>query len=218
MPTKSNLELRQQVGQLLIMGFDGTAISARLRSMLGTLQPGGVILFKRNIEEAAQTHALLRQCAKGGPTAHVPVRGHGRRHGRSPARCDRAGAVGCRSGRNRLEETVPQAWTLIGEEVRALGFNTDFAPVARPAVRAVEERADLANRFRRSQRDDRLRARVSARLAAMQAFSAAASISPDWARPISTRITSCPSIDKPWKACGTRTCFPIASCAESCRS
>ena len=32
--------------------------------MLGTLQPGGVILFQRNIEEAAQTHALLRDVQK----------------------------------------------------------------------------------------------------------------------------------------------------------
>ena len=64
MPSKSSLDLRQQVGQLLIMGFDGTGMSARLRSMLGTLYPGGVILFKRNIVEAAQTHALLREAQK----------------------------------------------------------------------------------------------------------------------------------------------------------
>ena len=61
MPSRNAFDLRQQVGQLLIMGFDGTDVSARLRSMLGTLNPGGIILFRRNIEEAAQTHALLRQ-------------------------------------------------------------------------------------------------------------------------------------------------------------
>jgi beta-N-acetylhexosaminidase len=64
MPTNPNFELRQQVGQLLIMGCGSTTMSARLRSMLGTLHPGGVILFRRNIEEAAQTHALLRDVQK----------------------------------------------------------------------------------------------------------------------------------------------------------
>jgi beta-N-acetylhexosaminidase len=129
MASKSTLELRQQVGQLLIMGCGGTTMSARLRSMLGTLQPGGVILFQRNIEEAAQTHALLRDVQQavstplflcvdmeGGsvdrlrdviapapPVAEVAVTG--------------AKELFCKHGR------------IIGEEVRALGFNTDFAPV-----------------------------------------------------------------------------------------
>ena len=58
----------------MIMGFDGTAISARLRSMLGTFQPGGVILFKRNIEEAAQVHALLGDSQKAVTTDDVPLR------------------------------------------------------------------------------------------------------------------------------------------------
>ena len=48
----------------MIMGFDGVDLSVRLRTMLATFQPGGVILFKRNIAEAAQTHGLLRQVEK----------------------------------------------------------------------------------------------------------------------------------------------------------
>src|SRR6516162_11084819 len=68
MPSRSSLSLRQLVGQLMIMGFDGTDLSARLRTMLATLQPGGVILFMRNIAEAAQTHGLLRQIEKTSST------------------------------------------------------------------------------------------------------------------------------------------------------
>ena len=48
-------DLREQVGQLLIMGFEGTSLATELRTMLMTLRPGGVILFARNIEDAAQT-------------------------------------------------------------------------------------------------------------------------------------------------------------------
>ena len=49
MPTRRSLDLRSQVGQLMIMGFDGAEISAQLRTALSSMQPGGVILFARNI-------------------------------------------------------------------------------------------------------------------------------------------------------------------------
>jgi len=129
MPTKSTLELRQQVGQLLIMGFDGTTVTTRVRLMLATLCPGGVILFKRNIEEPGQTHALLREAQKvvsapmflcvdmeGGMVdrlrdAIAPV----------PSVADVAA-----SGSKKL---FHEHGCIIGEEVRAVGFNTDFAPV-----------------------------------------------------------------------------------------
>ncbi len=129
MPSKSSLELRQQVGQSLIMGFDGTTVSARLRLMLATLCPGGVILFKRNIEEAAQTHALLREAWKAvAAPMFLCVDMEGGTVDRlrdvivsAPPLADVAVA-----GSKRL---FRKHGRIIGEEVRALGFNTDFAPV-----------------------------------------------------------------------------------------
>ena len=59
------MTLEQQVGQLLIMGFDGTAVSARLRTALATLQPGGIILFARNVESPRQTWELVRDFQAG---------------------------------------------------------------------------------------------------------------------------------------------------------
>src|ERR1700694_6243582 len=53
-----------QIGQLLIIGFDGTEMSPRLASLLREIQPAGVILFARNITGAEQTHTLLRECQK----------------------------------------------------------------------------------------------------------------------------------------------------------
>ena len=51
-------------GQLLIVGFDGTEMTARLSSLLKRLQPAGVILFARNIKNPEQTWRLLRDCQK----------------------------------------------------------------------------------------------------------------------------------------------------------
>ena len=52
------------VGQLLIVGFDGTEMTRRRASLLTKLQPAGVILFARNITGAEQTWRLLEDCQK----------------------------------------------------------------------------------------------------------------------------------------------------------
>src|SRR6202163_2224770 len=68
MAKTTSQDLRQQVGQLLILGYDGLTVDSKLRTTLSTLQPGGVILFARNIEEPRQTWQLLRDSQ-----AHTPV-------------------------------------------------------------------------------------------------------------------------------------------------
>ena len=50
------------------MGFDGTTMSQRLRVMLDSLRPAGIILFKRNLEHAERTHALLNAAQKAAET------------------------------------------------------------------------------------------------------------------------------------------------------
>ncbi len=129
MASKKNLELRRQVGQLLIMGFDGTAMSQRLRVMLDSLQPSGIILFKRNLEHAEQTHALLSGAHKTiGTPLFLCVDMEGGTVDRlrdviAPIPSVSEVAV---SGSKKL---FRRHGRLIGEQVRALGFNTDFAPV-----------------------------------------------------------------------------------------
>lgn len=121
--------LAEETGQLLIMGFDGTEPTAKLRSMLSAIQPGGVVLFARNIIEPQQTWEFLRECEKcvraplfccvdmeGGTVDRL-------KNAVGPA--PSAAEVFASANRKlfRLHGRV------IGEEVRALGFNVDFAPV-----------------------------------------------------------------------------------------
>ena len=114
---------------MLIMGCGGTAMSARLRSMLGTLHPGGIILFQRNIEEAAQTHALLRDVQKAVSTPLflcVDMEGGTVDRLRDVIAPTPAVSEVAAAGSKKL---FRKHGRIIGEEVRALGFNTDFAPV-----------------------------------------------------------------------------------------
>jgi len=129
MPAKLSLELRRQVGQLLVMGFDGTVLSPRLRLMLDTFQPGGIILFQRNIEDPQQTHALLSQACKSSAAPMflcVDMEGGTVDRLRDviapiPSVADVAAT--------QSKKLFRRHGKLIGGAVRALGFNTDFAPV-----------------------------------------------------------------------------------------
>ncbi len=116
------------LGQLLIIGFDGTGMSARLASLLTTIQPAGVILFARNITGAEQTYILLRECQNCVATplfTCVDLEG-GRvdrfRNVLGPA--PSAADVFATSDRRLFRKHG----RVIGENCRALGFNVDFAP------------------------------------------------------------------------------------------
>jgi beta-N-acetylhexosaminidase len=123
------LELRQQVGQLLIMGYDGMEVDSRLRTMLNTLQPAGVILFARNIEAPVQTWKLLNDSQA---TTPVPMFLCVDLEGGTVDRLKKviAPAPSVRdvfsSGDRKLFRMHGH---ILGLESRALGFNTDFAPV-----------------------------------------------------------------------------------------
>jgi beta-N-acetylhexosaminidase len=118
----------EQLGQLLVVGFDGTEMSPRLFDLLTRLQPAGVILFARNIESAQQTHKLLKDCQacvreplftcvdlEGGKVDRFR-----KITGSSPSAAE-VFASGPKFFRKHGE--------IIGKICRALGFNVDFAPV-----------------------------------------------------------------------------------------
>ncbi|WP_410497653.1 beta-N-acetylhexosaminidase [Chitinibacter sp. S2-10] len=53
--------LRGQIGQLVMAGFDGFVPNAHIESLIREQRIGGVILFRRNIESPAQVAALCRR-------------------------------------------------------------------------------------------------------------------------------------------------------------
>jgi beta-N-acetylhexosaminidase len=122
-------DLRYQVGQLLILGFDGLEVDARLRTSLASLQPGGVILFARNIEDPRQTWRLLGDCRS---TTAVPMFLCVDLEGGTVDRLKKVIAP-APSVKDVFATNQPKLFRMhgnvLGLESRALGFNTDFAPV-----------------------------------------------------------------------------------------
>ena len=117
------------IGQLLIIGFDGTEISPRLASLLSKIQPAGVILFARNITGAEQTHRLLRECQKcvDAPLfTCVDLEGGQVDRSRNVLGPAPSAADVFATGDRKL---FRKHGRVIGENCRVLGFNVDFAPV-----------------------------------------------------------------------------------------
>src|SRR5882724_1442412 len=68
------MNLRQDVGQLFLVGLAGTELDATERAWLRLIRPAGTVLFRRNIEDPAQIHALLESIADlvaDGPIFHA---------------------------------------------------------------------------------------------------------------------------------------------------
>jgi beta-N-acetylhexosaminidase len=117
------------IGQLLVIGFDGVEVSSELASLLSHIQPAGVILFARNIVNAQQTHKLLKDCqARVREPLFTCVDLEGGRVDRfrevtGPAP---SAAEVFAAGERKLFQKHGE---IIGQISRALGFNVDFAPV-----------------------------------------------------------------------------------------
>jgi beta-N-acetylhexosaminidase len=125
----TSLTLEQKVGQLLYIGLPGTEFDAETRSLVEDIQPGGVIIFGRNVAAAEQLRALLDSVR--GVLEVEPLLG-----------IDQEGGLVDRL--RKICTPMPSARTirqhgdlaaarslgrLTGEALRLLGFNMNFAPV-----------------------------------------------------------------------------------------
>jgi len=129
MPRRRHVQLAEQAGQMLIVGLQSDSLTAAEQTWMKRIRPGGVVLFRRNIEQAGQVTTLLRDADR---LVSVPL-----------FRCvDEEGGLVDRfrdlihplpsasavfaTGRRHLYR---RHGTLIAREARVLGFNTVFAPV-----------------------------------------------------------------------------------------
>lgn len=132
--------LRHRIGSLLIVGVESTSLSALELAWLYSLQPSGIILFRRNIETTAQVHGLWRQAAS---TLAQPffrcVDLEGGTVDRLRDLVGPAPSAAEVAATNR--PTIFRAHgVFIGRMLHTLGFNLNLAPVldlALPASRSV---------------------------------------------------------------------------------
>src|SRR5215470_10191296 len=127
--TLYSLPLEQQIGQFLFIGLPGTQLDDDTRDLIREVQPGGVIIFGRNVAGAEQLRTLLDSVRELVPTP--PLFG-----------VDQEGGLVDRL--RKMFTPMPSARTIrqhgdlaaaralgrvTGELLRMLGFNLNFAPV-----------------------------------------------------------------------------------------
>ena len=124
-----SLPLEQQIGQFFYIGLSGTELDADTRALIQEVQPGGIIIFGRNVAEPQQLRDLLdgvRELATVPPLVGVDQEG------------------GLVDRLRKIFTPMPSARTIrehgdlagarslgriTGEALRMLGFNMNFAPV-----------------------------------------------------------------------------------------
>jgi beta-N-acetylhexosaminidase len=125
--------LRQAAGSLLVVGLGAAELTEMERTWLKLIRPAGIILFRRNIVDAAQTRALLAEATRFCPPhcgAFVDVEGgtvDRLRDVLAPIPSVQAVAQAARAtGRAALQREHGE---LVARAVKAFGFNSSFAPV-----------------------------------------------------------------------------------------
>lgn len=122
----TSLTLAEKVGQLFVIGIAGATLDDATRQLLDEIKPGGVCLFARNIKSLVQTRELLdsiQNVSKIVPVLSVDEEGG------LVDRLKRVMTPTPAANKLRFETDATEQAANIGETLRLLGFNTDFAPV-----------------------------------------------------------------------------------------
>src|SRR5258707_4137624 len=124
-----SLPLEQRIGQFFFIGLPGTELDAATRELISEVQPGGVIIFGRNVASPEQLRSLLdgvRELMPSPPLIGVDQEG------------------GLVDRLRKIFTPMPSARTIrqhgdlaavralgrnTGEVLQLLGFNLNFAPV-----------------------------------------------------------------------------------------
>ncbi len=127
----AELSTRELAGQLVVGGFAGTALPAEVDEALGDGRLGGVILFKRNVPDIDTASALCRSTLLACPEDLPPFIGVDEEGGRVRRMPPPALALPPMRhlGLRGSAELVRRAARGLAVELRATGFNLDFAPV-----------------------------------------------------------------------------------------
>ena len=124
-----SVSIRSCAGSLLVVGLDGTELTGLERAWLQLVRPSGIILFRRNIVDAAQTRALLKEATAYSSAANmrcVDIEGGTVDRLRDAVAPMPSAQAVAQTGSMALMQTHGE---LIAKEARAFGFNTSLAPV-----------------------------------------------------------------------------------------
>ena len=123
----------EKVGQLLMIGIQGTELDADSRFMLSEYHVGGIILFDRNMKSQEQVRALNDPLQKNAADAGLPLFLSIDEEGGAVARMKEAfppPPAAAEIGRTGDPQAAYRYAVDTAHGLKAMGFNLNFAPVA----------------------------------------------------------------------------------------
>lgn len=126
-----DLSVKQKLGQLMWVGFDGYELTEELKQLIDEYKIGNIILFARNIKDVKQLYKLNKEIheyiiEKTGIMPFVSIDQEGGMVTRIMS-----GATFCPGNMTLATSTLDNAkriGEIMGEELRALGINYNLAP------------------------------------------------------------------------------------------
>lgn len=127
------LTLDEKIGQMVLVGMDGTLPNAQTNELIGTHHVGGFIFFKPNIQNPAQAVKLFNGLKATNKAANtiplfMSVDEEGGRVSRLPDTIVKLPASAVIGNVNN-PQFVWDLGKILGDELKAFGLNVDFAPV-----------------------------------------------------------------------------------------
>jgi beta-N-acetylhexosaminidase len=128
------LSLKQQTGQMIVSGFEGTSLNARTEELIFEQSIGGLILFERNYKNPDQLRQLiidLQSLTADNPEIpplFISVDQEGGRVNRLSSPFTQFPPMSC-LGKANSNELAYRFGLGMGKELQAVGINMDYAPV-----------------------------------------------------------------------------------------
>lgn len=123
-------ERKRRAGQRLVVGFPGLSPSPEFKRFCAQVEPAGFILFARNVEEPAQVRELNRELTSLVPDRVPPLLSVDQEGGRVLRIKETAWPPLRTVGNLDHPPTTRDFARALAQELRAMGFNLDYAPVA----------------------------------------------------------------------------------------
>jgi beta-N-acetylhexosaminidase len=128
----AQLSTDEKIGQLVLVGMEGTKPDDVTRMLIEEYHVGGFIFYKDNIQDAKQALDLINGLKTANQNEPVPlflsVDEEGGRVSRMPGELAKL-PTARKIGNTGSEELAGQIGGIIGRELSGFGLNLDFAPV-----------------------------------------------------------------------------------------
>ena len=128
----NQMTLAEKVGQLLVIGVDGTAFSNEMDNLIRNYHVGGIIVMGRNVSTTAEMLQLINDSKQANETNRIPlfmsVDEEGGRVSRLPAGIPKLPAS-AKFGKQNDEILSYRIGSYLAEVLQEFGYNMNFAPV-----------------------------------------------------------------------------------------